>query len=161
MGLLDEAIREHLELKRRRGGDPSAIAREEREALAPGLDEAPTDEAASAGDEAAADDESLSPVAAAPTPAAAWDHDAQEDPVVDLSTVGQETAELDMQAVMEDDPDAADPGAPEPPLVDEPRLAGHGAEAPGDDSLEWEVPGEDDREAPPAEIPGQERLSFE
>ena len=32
MGLLDEAIREHLELKRRRGGDPSAIAREERDA---------------------------------------------------------------------------------------------------------------------------------
>jgi hypothetical protein len=35
MGLLDEAIREHLELMRRRGADPSAIAREEREALAP------------------------------------------------------------------------------------------------------------------------------
>jgi hypothetical protein len=35
MGLLDEAIREHLELKRRRGADPSQIARWEQEALGP------------------------------------------------------------------------------------------------------------------------------
>jgi hypothetical protein len=33
MGLLDDAIREHLELKRRRGADPDEIEREEREAL--------------------------------------------------------------------------------------------------------------------------------
>lgn len=35
MGLLDDAIREHLELKRRRGGDPQEIARAEQEALRP------------------------------------------------------------------------------------------------------------------------------
>ena len=35
MGILDDAIREHLELKRRRGGDPSEIDRMEREALGP------------------------------------------------------------------------------------------------------------------------------
>lgn len=35
MGLLDDAIREHLELKRRRGGDPAEIARAEQEALGP------------------------------------------------------------------------------------------------------------------------------
>jgi hypothetical protein len=35
MGLLDEAIKEHLELKRRRGADPTDIEREEREALGP------------------------------------------------------------------------------------------------------------------------------
>jgi hypothetical protein len=35
MGLLDDAIREHLELKRRRGADPEEIARQEREALGP------------------------------------------------------------------------------------------------------------------------------
>ena len=35
MGLLDDAIREHLELKRRRGADPSEIERSEREALGP------------------------------------------------------------------------------------------------------------------------------
>ena len=35
MGLLDEAIREHLDLKRRRGADPDEIERAEREALGP------------------------------------------------------------------------------------------------------------------------------
>ena len=35
MGLLDEAIREHLELKRRRGADPEEIAKVERDALGP------------------------------------------------------------------------------------------------------------------------------
>ena len=43
MGLLDDAIREHLELKRRRGADSSEVARQEREAFGPptrgGLDE--------------------------------------------------------------------------------------------------------------------------
>ena len=41
MGLLDDAIREHLELKRRHGADPGEVEREEREALgAPSADEA-------------------------------------------------------------------------------------------------------------------------
>jgi hypothetical protein len=35
MGLLDDAIREHLELKRRHGADASEVARQEREALGP------------------------------------------------------------------------------------------------------------------------------
>jgi hypothetical protein len=35
VGLLDDAIREHLDLKRRRGADPSEIERAEREALGP------------------------------------------------------------------------------------------------------------------------------
>ncbi len=33
MGLLDDAIREHLELKRRHGADPEEVTRQEREAL--------------------------------------------------------------------------------------------------------------------------------
>jgi hypothetical protein len=33
MGLLDDAIREHLELKRRRGADPDEVARQQDEAL--------------------------------------------------------------------------------------------------------------------------------
>jgi len=36
MGLLDDAIREHLELKRKHGADPDAVARQEKEALGPG-----------------------------------------------------------------------------------------------------------------------------
>jgi hypothetical protein len=35
MGQLDDAIREHLDLKRRRGADPAEIARAEQEALGP------------------------------------------------------------------------------------------------------------------------------
>lgn len=35
MGLLDDAIREHLDLKRRHGADPSEVERAEREALGP------------------------------------------------------------------------------------------------------------------------------
>ena len=35
MGDLNDAIREHLELKRRRGADPAEVAREEQEALSP------------------------------------------------------------------------------------------------------------------------------
>jgi hypothetical protein len=35
MGLLDDAIREHLDLKRRRGADPAEVARLEQEALGP------------------------------------------------------------------------------------------------------------------------------
>ena len=35
MGLLDDAIREHLELKRRRGADDEEVTRLEQEALGP------------------------------------------------------------------------------------------------------------------------------
>ena len=35
MGVLDDAIREHLELKRRHGADPSEVERQEQEALGP------------------------------------------------------------------------------------------------------------------------------
>jgi hypothetical protein len=35
MGLLDDAIREHLELKRRRGADATEVSRQEKEALGP------------------------------------------------------------------------------------------------------------------------------
>jgi len=35
MGLLDDAIREHLDLKRRHGASPAEVAREEQEALGP------------------------------------------------------------------------------------------------------------------------------
>src|SRR3954447_10539063 len=47
MGLLDDAIREHLDLKRRRGADPTEIEREEAEALGPVRRDA-SDEPASA-----------------------------------------------------------------------------------------------------------------
>ena len=43
MGLLDDAIREHLELKRLRGADPGLVAREEHEAFGPVLGGEPAD----------------------------------------------------------------------------------------------------------------------
>lgn len=81
MGLLDDAIREHLELKRRRGADPSEIEREEVEALGPvrrgdvELDDGPEggpiagDEPAGLEDPGAAYAEEP-PAAAAPAPPA-------------------------------------------------------------------------------------------
>jgi hypothetical protein len=57
MGLLDDAIREHLELKRRHGADPSEVERQEHEALGPArrtatasADTAELDEDAPGGD---------------------------------------------------------------------------------------------------------------
>jgi hypothetical protein len=64
MGLLDDAIREHLDLKRRRGADPAEVARMEQEALGPVRREP-------VGAEAAADEHSEhhdEPVAADPHP---------------------------------------------------------------------------------------------
>jgi hypothetical protein len=132
MGLLDEAIREHLELKRRSGGDPTEIAREEHEALAPVF-----------GETAGSPDGAIPDVE--PGPGAELDgahHEAGE-PVHpgDFSSVGQETAELDMQTVL----------GPEEMLT---------AEHPApDEEFAWEAPPSTEQTPEPG--PGQERLSFE
>ena len=64
MGLLDDAIREHLELKRQRGGDPSEVARQEHEALGPVVR---TDDPAGAADPATPPvAEPVAPVASPP-----------------------------------------------------------------------------------------------
>jgi hypothetical protein len=44
MGVLDDAIREHLELKRRRGADEADLARQESEALGPVVRNPPAEE---------------------------------------------------------------------------------------------------------------------
>jgi len=49
MGLLDDAIREHLDLKRRRGADPADVERAEQDALGPVRREAFEDEELVAG----------------------------------------------------------------------------------------------------------------
>jgi hypothetical protein len=159
MGLLDEAIREHLELKRRTGADPSAIARAEHEALAPVF----PDKGAGAdvnGDHSAHDGPQAAEIAPAGD-APAEDHRHGADRVTDLSLLGQETAELDMLAVMEEDPDTADRGSPVGPIQDRPVPAAYAGETHTDDSLEWRVPSERDRESAPDDVSGQERLSLE
>jgi hypothetical protein len=139
MGLLDDAIREHLELKRRRGADPGEVAREQREALEP----VPRDQRSEGGGVAVAEDFTAEAVVAGDADAAPPGADSRpvgDEPlgvdsdlaltgaaVGDPSAVVQETAELDMQTVLdgrEDEPDAA---------------AGADADV---ESLEWEVPGE-------------------
>src|SRR5690349_20513615 len=60
MGLLDDAIREHLELKRKHGADPEDVARQEQEALGPGRRNEfaqPEEPAAVSVDEASAEPE--------------------------------------------------------------------------------------------------------
>ena len=102
MGLLDEAIRDHLELKRRRGADPGEVAREQREVLDAGPEaraEAPTGEEPSA-------------------PSVADEH---EPPVPDssaeLGVLDRETAELDMSTILADDVDAGPPVTEEDSLT--------------------------------------------
>jgi hypothetical protein len=163
MGLLDEAIREHLELKRRAGADPSAIAHAEREALAPAFPDTPVDAGGNGADgdgdrsvqhEGAGDAETV-------FASAAVDHRDGVDRLADLSAVGQETAELDMQAVMAEDPDAAGRGSPVGAVLDRSVPAVHSGETPAEAQLEWGVPSERDRELVPEDASGQERLSLE
>jgi len=175
MGLLDDAIRDHLELKRRRGADPSEIAREEREALEPVFPDEPRP--ADFDDEPQAapllDEE---PPHGDPLEEAAAAAEAPQD-LVAAQAFGEETAELDMQAVL-DEQDAAEAQAPgaaaEPPARDgragpvrapdeDPSSSEALGPAPAgeEDLLEWEVPGRADAEPPPEPLPGQERMSFE
>jgi hypothetical protein len=187
MGLLDDAIRDHLELKRRRGADPSEIAREEREALEPvfpdeprppGFDDEP--QAAAVLDEEPPHGDPLEEAAAH-----AEAHDAGTagtDPFAG-QPLGEETAELDMQAVLEEEVPALEDAAPSATELDEPVRAARAetaepvrAEPAADvarsedlrpppqgeeDLMEWEVPGRVDDEPPPQPLPGQESMSFE
>ncbi len=158
MGLLDDAIRDHLELKRLRGADPGEVAREQREALDVGAGSDPgaaIDELGTAlenvGDEA--DLETL-PVRATTTAtdASAADLDPEPAPAGDaeFSNGGEETAELDMQTVMDEDDErvgrtrvsATSPVAPVGPAGGVPSMDVHDG-----DQLEWEVPAESSGEA--------------
>jgi len=173
--LLDDAIREHLELKRRRGADPGEIAHQERDALKPVFDEEDPDVHAEAALDGHADplggeaisqsapiDEEPEPsVPPAPAdPVLAEEPIAAEPPLADFSTPGQETAELDMQAVLEEDAEREPDHVPRAPLA-----AGPGIDGDGEESMDWEFPGgagsEQAAEQVPEEVPGQERLSFE
>lgn len=158
MGVLDEAIREHLELKRRRGADPGEVAREEREALAPVFEEDGEEAVVSEDDldEAAYElgNEESAEEALEPAPAIS--------PEDRLAHVGQETAELDMQAVMDEDPDAADGGAPVGPIPPEARVAASDPSREAvEEVLDWDFPADSVDDGPPEDASGQERMPFE
>jgi hypothetical protein len=103
MGLLDDAIREHLELKRRHGGDASEIARQEREALG-----APRSAAEAAQGSAAA--ELDAPTATAAVDPVAREPDLPRDP--DREPAGGAVA---VDRFADDDLDWSDPAPPDPP----------------------------------------------
>jgi hypothetical protein len=171
MGLLDDAIREHLELKRRRGADPGEVAREQREVLdSPAeADGAPADNDAGAGAPEDADLALDAPVVDPDSPSP------PSDPPGGSALAG-ETAELDMSSVLGEEESTAR-GAAAAEIVGRERAdpgvsSGTSGEA---DSLEWEVPGEavEGEADEPAEdvleetpdflrdTPEQERLWFE
>jgi len=104
MGLLDEAIREHLELKLRNGADPQQVAHEEREALEP-----------------LHVDPAQAPAYGEDPPTAFVDHgqysehfeaEPHEDAETRSQPLPQETVEFDMTSVMEP-PDEQQPPAPD------------------------------------------------
>ncbi|HEV3070113.1 MAG TPA: hypothetical protein VGY76_01650 [Solirubrobacteraceae bacterium] len=153
MGLLDDAIREHLEFRRQHGADPNEVARQEHEALGPvdrggntasASPDGPANATVEAGKELAASTEDSLPPSGQTLP-----------------QTGEETAELDMRTVL----------TTESPV---------GAAAPAaEESLEWEVPGDssdgkkaEDQEEPVDDVleetpdflrdtPDQDRLWFE
>ena len=189
MGLLDDAIREHLELKRRRGADPDEVAREQQEAL----NAAGERRLANAGAPDAGGPTSAAPVEATVAPeidghsaSTAEDRDEDSSLAQTAHVAGaDETAELDMSSVLGDGDDGEDPSAPPAEMQ-----AGEQADASAqavparsttkedtadDESLEWEVPGEvaEEEADEPAEdvleetpdflrdTPEQDRLWFE
>jgi hypothetical protein len=131
MGLLDDAIREHLELKRKHGADPDEVGRQEREAL--GASPRHAEFAAAGADEPVADELDDEPAADAAEPLDA----------------GDEREPFDVEAL---DPTEAERQAPEP---------GEPAGAPGYDEDPWldderdEVPA-DEKLDRPREAAGEE-----
>jgi hypothetical protein len=142
MGLLDDAIREHLELKRLRGADPGIVAREEQDALGP----VPRRGDAEYGDDT--DDapgltthEEVLPALDSPSTADS----------VDSESVGQETVEINMEAELASGGDFD----PSPTVQRDTRARSvappASARSISDESLEWEVPAEAEEPAEPIE----------
>jgi hypothetical protein len=165
MGLLDEAIREHLELKRRRGADPGEIAHEEHAALDPIFPAEQPLVADEPGDgEPVGGDAEIEGARGGQRPSAADSQTEAEPPPGGELHVAQETAELDMQAVLDGDDSAAAEHRAAGPEVTSGRTETHAAAPPQEgDAFEWELPGGDVQpdEHQPEPAPGQERMPFE
>jgi hypothetical protein len=142
MGLLDDAIREHLELKRKHGADPADVARQEQEALGEG----PRNEFAQPAAPEAPEPE------AEPEPQAAAE--VQEPPAVDELPEGE-------PGIAEEPPAPEAPGYDEDPWLDDDR-----DEVPADEALQPppRTGDEDVLEETPdflQETPEHDRLWFE
>jgi hypothetical protein len=140
MGLLDDAIREHLELKRKHGADPEDVARQENEALGQG---GPRAEFA----QPAAEPEPQAP----PEPAAEEETPAPEFHVPEYEPVAPEPEPEPVDELPQ-----GEPGITEIPTED------HPAAAPGYDEDPWlddepdEVPADESLEKPKPEAAGEE-----
>ena len=130
MGLLDDAIREHLDLQRRRGADPDAVARAEQEALGPVRREPEPAHADEDEHEARAPEHHDEPASAPPEPVSAApepddEHDesapppAEQDPR-DSDIVHQPTTEFRVEDHHDDEPHEAPAGADEDVLEETP-----------------------------------------
>jgi hypothetical protein len=133
MGLLDDAIREHLELKRQHGADPDEVSRQEREALgaARRAEFAKTAEEGEAGDEQpAAEVEEQAPATA-------------EEPAPEPEPEPEPAAgePFDVEAV--DPPPDAEIEAAKPGYEEDPWLEEDRDEVPAGDSLEHPRTGEE------------------
>jgi hypothetical protein len=125
MGLLDEAIREHLELKRQHGADPTEIAREEREALGPPVRETHEVLATAAPGGVPADAAPAAPEAAAPAPEAVpplppepVQADPHVEPGQEVPHTSQSTAPFDAEEAFAEEDAAAATAPAEPPPVE-------------------------------------------
>jgi hypothetical protein len=167
MGLLDDAIREHLELKRRRGADPGEVAREQREALdaVPRNPTAQVEEGGldrAAGERDAQGDAPLGAPGVAPVAAIPDEDNAAQAGQAGGTEAGDmaETAELDMGAVLGQDEQG---GSTEQALqreatIEDPARGDADAASQEEDSLEWELPGDHSDERSDAEEPDEDVL---
>ena len=147
MGLLDDAIREHLELKRARGADLTEVERQEREALGatPQAEFAESAEADSGAESAGADSAEEAPV--------------QEEPVDEEPPAEEEREPFDVEAL-----EPAPPAAETDPWLEEERDEVPAEEALAHPREESEEPSEDVLEDTPdflQETPEHDRLWFE
>jgi hypothetical protein len=131
MGLLDDAIREHLELKRLRGADPGDVAREEQAALGAVLREGAveSDGPSDSGKDVAQAERSSLP-------------DRETDSPPNSVSTGQETVEINMEAELAAGAEFG--GEPGSRSVERAAPMAHPTHAPDstEDSLEWEMPGD-------------------
>jgi hypothetical protein len=124
MGILDDAIRDHLDLKRRRGADPGEVERAEREALGPVRRNPTPAELAEA--EAAADAGPTSPEADGATNLdadGAFAYDQAGDDSWSHDSLPEPAAESTVAPVYDDSPAPPVQPAPEfdePPFEEEP-----------------------------------------
>lgn len=140
MGLLDDAIREHLELKRLKGADPGDVAREEHEALGEG---GSTEQADATAYEVGNRQAHAQPVGPEED---LHGHATEQDESPAQVAAGQETIELDMESVLASRPRSI---AEQASSEDEEAAVPPPAHAPDpEDSLEWEVPGEHEPDGP-------------